>query len=103
MQDPETRAGLERAGESNQWVVGWVSCGVTSFMALLLIALDWRQRALLGKVAAGSFVAILVIVPITVLARLKKGKPVTAGWVFSLGYILLFLALQAFGPAAHMR
>ena len=31
------------------------------------------------------------------------GKAVTPGWVLLSGYILLLLALQAFGPLAHTR
>lgn len=92
---------FERVGEHNRWIVGWVSCGVGTSVAVFMIFLDWAQRALVGKVAAVSFLAFLFIFPVTVLVRLKKGKQVTPGWVFSLGYILLFLALQAFGPLAH--
>jgi len=84
-------------------VVAWVSCAAATFLALDQISLDWRHRTLLGKFAAGSFLSLLVLVPVTIAIRLKKGKPVTAAWVSVLGYSILILALQAFGPLAHLR
>ena len=101
MNDSDTQGSVSRIEPRNQWMVGWVSCGVTSLLSVGLIVADWERRALVGKTAALAFILFLVVFPVTVLVRLRTGKPVTAGWVFSLGYILLLLALYAFGPLAH--
>ena len=103
MHDLETQAALERIGERNQWIVGWVSCFASSFVGLFQIVLDWGRRTTMGKLTAILFLAFLVLVPLTVLIRRKKGKQVAAGWTFTLGYVLLMFALQAFGPAAHLH
>jgi hypothetical protein len=103
MHSPESQAELERVVERNQWVVAWVSCFAATSVGLAQIVLDWGRRTTIGKMAAISFLAFLFLVPVTVLVRRKRGKQVMAGWTLALGYILLMLALQAFGPAAHMR
>ncbi len=69
----------------------------------MLIVMDWQRRTTLGKVAAISFLLFLVLIPVTVVLRLRTRKEVSPGWIFGLGYMLLFLALHAFGPLAHMR
>lgn len=103
MHDPETPTTLESTRERNQWVVAWVSCSAATLVGLAQIVLDWGRRSSIGKFAGISFVSFLVLVPVTVLIRRKRGKQVMAGWTFTLGYILLMLALQAFGPAAHVH
>lgn len=103
MHDPDTQAALDRIGERNQWIVGWFLCGVTTLLAVFMIAEDWHHRALLGKIAAGTFLVFLVIVPVALVMRVRRGKPVTIAWVFSLIYIVLMMALQAFGPATRMH
>ena len=92
---------FECVGEHNRWIVGWVSCGVGTSVAVFMIFLDWAQRALVGKVAAVSFLAFLFIFPVTVLVRLKKGKQVAPAGCSRSGTYFFFLALQAFGPLAH--
>ena len=94
---------VQTYGERNNWIVGWVACGVATLTSIALILLDWQRRSPVGKFAAVVFVAFLVMVPVTIMIRRKKGKQVMAGWTFTLGYVLLMLALQAFGPATHLR
>ena len=89
--------------DRGQWTVGWFSCAVSSLLALMLIVMDWQRRTTLGKFAAISFLLFLIVFPVTVVLRLRARKEVSPGWVFGLGYILLFLALHAFGPLAHAR
>jgi len=103
MSASDFNAELARSADRGQWTVGWFSCAVSSLLALVLIVMDWQRRTTLGKVAAVSFLLFLILVPVTVVLRLRARKEVSPGWIFGLGYLLLFLALHAFGPLAHMR
>jgi hypothetical protein len=103
MHDSDTQLALDRIGERNQWVLGWIICATVSMLAFAMIALDWAHRTRLGKFAAVSFIFFLLAYPAAIAIRRKMRRAVTPGWVLLSGYILLMLALQAFGPLAHVR
>ena len=103
MRDPESKVALCRISERNQWVAGWFCCGAVSLLAIAQVAMDWTHRTTIGKFAAASFILFLVAFPTALAIHFKRHTPITAGWVFSSGYIVLMLALQAFGPLAHIR
>ena len=103
MRDSDSQVALDRIEERNQWVLGWVVCATVSISAVAMIALDWARRTPMGKFAAVSFIFFLVVYPSAIAIRRRMRKAVTPGWVLLSGYILLMLALQAFGPLAHAR
>lgn len=103
MQDSEDPSGLEPNRDRSQWVLGWIVCVTVSMLAFAMIVLDWAHRTRLGKFAAASFIFFLAAYPAAIAIRTKMRKAITPGWVLLSGYILLMLALQAFGPLAHAR
>lgn len=103
MSESNVNVKLERSGSLSHWFVGWVSCAVSSLFAVMLILMDWQRRTPLGKFAAIAFLLFLALFPLRIASLLKAKKEVSPGWAFGLGYILLFLALHAFGPLAHAR
>jgi hypothetical protein len=103
MHDSDTQLALDRIEERNQWVLGWIVCATVSILAFAMIALDWAHRTRMGKFAAVSFILFLVVYPTAIAIRRRMRKAVTPGWVLLSGYILLMLALQAFGPLTYAR
>jgi hypothetical protein len=87
MHDSDGQANVNRIEERNQCTAGWVSCRVSTLLALGLIATDWSRRTLLGKVAALAFLLFLAVFPMTVFVGVRAGKQVNAGWVFPLGVV----------------
>ena len=103
MKDAETQLSLERINDRNLWAVGWSLCVIVTLYVVALIALDWHLRGLAGKLTAGSLLVFLIVWPTILLIGLKRRQRMLGGALFFGAYMLLMLAVQAFGPLARAR
>ena len=103
MEDLETKAALERINERNLWTAGWFLCVVVTLLGMVQVAEDWHLRSSTGKTLAVLFVLLLVTWPIQVGIARKRRRTISSGALFMSAYLILMLAIQAFGPLAHAR
>lgn len=101
MADSETQAATERVRDRQSWIIGWFVCAVVSLLVLFRIVLDWHSRDSAQRVLACAFVAFLVLFPARLHSLRKKRSFISIGWVFTIAYVMLMLAMETFGHLNH--
>jgi hypothetical protein len=101
MDDPETRAAVERIQERNLWGAGWCLCAAATFTSIVYLLVDWHNRDLLGKVMAVFLVIYLLLWPTFVAVGRMRGRRISPASLFMGAYALLSLAVLTFGFLSH--
>ena len=97
MQDLETQAVLDRVQDRSSWAAGWLICGVVTLLVLVRIFFDWHTRDLTGKIHATGMIAFLILLPGRLIVQRRGRRPISAGWLFVIAYVLLMFGMQTFG------
>lgn len=101
MTDKETQAAITRIQDKSWWTVGWFWCVIGSGIALIQIVRDWNAWNFFGRTVGICLIAMLVLLPLGVMVKLKKGEPVYVGWLLSASYAQLFFSILAFSYEMH--
>jgi hypothetical protein len=101
MKDVETQATLARIVDRNFWTLAWFAGGTVTLIVILQIIEEWRKWGSHGKFMAGGLMAFLILFPARLIYDVRKGKPISSGWLVSAAHLMLMIAMFTFEPMSR--